>query len=189
MHDDVAPRPQLLHEVDDMRRAGWLEKDMRAFALGRPRRDGVGEGLPGGGEPAVKDSAPTGGIVETEKACLLERSQRPLACGMRRVALDLRGPSFVALDHHADAVSPERHRRGVARRHARSDLWGLPHVRHDVLLRPAAARLRSRDGRHGARGLQEAAPGEGLRRNEPIGRRPRAVRHRWHPVHSRGGLT
>jgi hypothetical protein len=79
------------------------------------------------------------GIVEIEDDRLLERVGRPLALGVARVALDLRGPPLVALDEEADGGAGPRDARRVVGRSAGDQILGHVGVGEDLLLGAAAA--------------------------------------------------
>ena len=81
------------------------------------------------------------------------------------VAFDLRRPAFVALDEEADAGAGKRHRRRVEERLAGHQLFGLPHVGNDLLVRLPRAGADAGQRQRRAHQLQEAAAAD---RIEPL---------------------
>src|SRR6476659_8324936 len=68
-------------------------------------------------------------IVEAENRRLREHVGRPEAARMRRVALDLGGPSLVAFDEEPRGDPAERHGRRVEEGIAGDEVFGLTDVR------------------------------------------------------------
>src|SRR5690348_18087440 len=80
---------------------------------------------------------------------------------MIRVARDVRGPAFVALDQQADGIRTERHGGGVKLGFAENQSIGLFDVGNDEFIGlPTARNPRKRKGRRGQ--LKEIAPVDGF---------------------------
>ena len=97
----------------------------------------------------VRQRAHAIGIVKIEQRRLREHVGRAEARGMRRVAFNLRRPSFVAFDEQPGRAAAEGHRGGVKQRPAWNDVFGLAHVRKNLLgrLARAAGHARQRERR------------------------------------------
>ena len=98
------------------------------------------------------------GIVEIEQCRLREDIGCAEAGGMRRVALNFRRAPFVALDEQPGRAAAERHRRCVEQRPARNDVFGLAHVRKNLLGRLARAAGHTREGERCPHQFQKRAP-------------------------------
>ena len=101
-------------------------------------------------------------IVKIQDRSLREHIRGPKARRMIGVAFDLGRTTFVAFHQQTDRVCAKRHRRGI-------ELWlpeghpiGLLDVRHDVLLRSAAAPGKARKCQRCRHQLQEIAPVDGV---------------------------
>ncbi len=139
-------------------------QDPQPRPLARPRGvDGAlgfeQEGVPGADQPPAGDDLRAVGVVERQHGRLGPGVDRAPAIGVRRVPLDHRRPSHVALGEHAGGISGQRHDRCVVERLARHELLGHPHVGHDLLgrlRRHAAAHAGQRQRR--PHQLQERPP-------------------------------
>ena len=105
------------------------------------------------------------------EACA-NRSVAPRLAGMIGVAFDLGRPALVALDEQPGRDAAERHRGGEEQRLAGDDLFGLPDVGNDQLVRLARAGRGAGQRHRRAHQLQEAAAAD---RVEPLGRLAREL--------------
>ena len=129
------------------------------MSLGQ-RTPGRHEIVPGLPLPLQRDRLRAVGIVEAEHGRLDEGARGPEGRGVRRVALDLGRPPFVALDDQAVGAPAERHRRRVVAGDSGNDVLGSGDKRNDLLDgapdTPRGARKRQR----GAQEHHHVAPAD-----------------------------
>src|SRR5712692_4788982 len=82
---------------------------------------------------------------------------------MIRIAFDLCGTTFVALDQQADGRAGQRHRGGEKQRLAGHELFGRAGVRHDSLFRFTGASAEPGQGQRSRHELQESTAADRVR--------------------------
>ena len=94
---------------------------------------------------------------QPEDRRLRERVRRPEARRVIRIPFDLRRTSLVALDEDGLCISAEGNRGGEEQRLARHEVFGLPHIRNDLLGRLFRAGAHAGQRERRAHQLQELA--------------------------------
>ena len=123
--DRIQAAANVLHEIDHVGGARRFEEHVRLPTGLRLGTDGRCKCAPRAGLPVARDLPGARRIVELEDARLVQRTERAAARRVQRVAFRFRGPAFVRLDQHADAVAAQSHRRGVPTGHRRRDVRRL----------------------------------------------------------------
>ena len=98
--------------------------------------------------PILHEIARTIRVVQVQHRRLRKHVRRPLAHRMQRIALDLRRPPVVRRRHQRRVTAARRARGGVKQRLARNRPLHPARERHQMLLRPPAARETQPRQRH-----------------------------------------